>query len=314
MNENSSVIVVLCSHLCAQNCKPLEPSEWTVIADRLIAENKQPRDIIDFTDDDFKCYLGYDENDIERIKRLLDRSGSIVFELQKYSSMGINVVTRADVEYPKILKKQLKGNCPPMFYYAGDIALALRKYIGFVGSRTVSEDDSVFAASTVTKVNALGYGVVSGGAKGVDSIASETSLNNGNICIEYISDSFVRKIKKHEVVSAVQDGKLLILSVAKPDVGFNAGFAMMRNKYIYAHSAGTVVVKSDYKKGGTWSGATDALKKELCPVLCRNQRQYPGNAELIRMGAIPIDDTWNGDITKLDNPSIDQGTQLSLFD
>ena len=87
---------------------------------------------------------------------------------------------------------------------------------------------------------------------------------------------------------------MLVLSLAKPDAGFNVGFAMARNKFIYINSVGTVAVKSDYKKGGTWAGAAEAIKKGYCPVLCRDRKGYRGNEELIKLGAVPIDDTWDG--------------------
>ncbi len=48
MNDNASMIVVLCSHLCADNCRPLEPSEWTKLADTMIAQKLQPKDIPNF--------------------------------------------------------------------------------------------------------------------------------------------------------------------------------------------------------------------------------------------------------------------------
>ena len=38
------------------------------------------------------------------------------------------------------------------------------------------------------------------------------------------------------------------MSVAKPDAAFHVGFAMMRNRYIYAQSEATVVVRADLTK------------------------------------------------------------------
>lgn len=314
MNSNASIIVALCSHLCEGNCRPLEPSEWTKFADKMIAHNIQPKDIPELSDEAMSRYFGYNKMDIDRINKLLDRSGSLSFELEKLGAMGIRVITRADNGYPKLLKTKLKGGCPPLFYYAGDLSLLECRTVGFVGSRTVGDEDTAFAETTVRKINEHGFGVVSGGAKGIDSISSAASLANGSFCIEYISDSFTRKIKKKEVISHIQDGRLLILSMAKPDAGFNAGMAMQRNKYIYAQSEATIVVKSDYNKGGTWGGATEALKKEYCPVLCRDHKKYPGNMGLIKLGAIPIDDIWDGGVDNIDELMPDVGEQLSMFD
>lgn len=314
MNDNSSVITTLCSHLCSDDCKPLEPSEWTRFANCLMSADLQPKDVLNFNNDDYKQYFSYNEQEIERINKLFDRAGSLSFELEKYSSMGIKVVTRADRDYPVLIKSKLKESSPPLFYYAGNLAMANKKYIGFVGSRTVGEDDVNFTENTVKKIISHGYGVVSGGARGIDTVSSTTVLNEGGYCIEFICDSFGKKIKKREVLLSVQNGHLLILSTTKPDAGFNAGMAMQRNKYIYIESQGTVVVKSDYNKGGTWSGATEALRKEYCPVLCRENKRYSGNAGLIALGAIPVSDDWDGELNSIKNENKNSGEQLSLFD
>lgn len=311
------MITVLCSHLCSKNCRPLEPSEWTKLADMMLAQKLQPKDIDSFTSDDMKRYFGYGSEETERIKKLLDRAAALGFELEKLSHMGVNVITRADSEYPRALKAKLKGGCPPLFYTVGDLNLLNRKTLGFVGSRSIGDEDTAFTNITVGKVTARGFGVVSGGAKGVDSAAASASLMNGSFCIEYVSDTLTSRIKNRERITDIQEGRLLLLSAAVPDAGFSAGMAMARNKFIYAQSEATVVVKSDYNKGGTWSGATEALKKKYCPVLCRDRKQYKGNAALIERGAIPIDDNWNGDIddTSVSAPEPDgEWEQLSFLD
>ncbi len=312
MNDNSLIIAALCSHICAENCRPLEPAEWMKLADAMIAQKLEPKDIPDFSDDDMKRYFGYGTDAIERIKRLLDRAGSLSFELEKLSSMGIGIVTRADPGYPRILKGKLNGGVP-LYYYAGELDLLNRRTVGFVGSRSIGDEDTAFAERTVGKINQHGFGVVSGGARGTDSASAAASISNGSFCIEYIADSMLQRIRKKDIISAILNKSLLLMSAANPDAEFSTGMAMQRNRFIYAQSEATVVVKSDYNKGGTWSGATQALKKGYCPVLCRDHKQYKGNAELIKLGAVPIDDGWDGDIDNI-RPSISGGEQLSFFD
>ena len=104
--------------------------------------------------------------------------------------------------------------------------------------------------------------------KGVDTIAGDTALRNGSAVISYLADSMVRRIRSREAITAIQRGQLLLLSAVKPDLGFTAASAMMRNRYIYAQSVGTVAVRADYKKGGTWNGATDCIRHGITPVFC----------------------------------------------
>ena len=121
-----------------------------------------------------------------------------------------------------------------------------------MGSRNIGDDDTLFTIETVKKTVSKGFGVVSGGAKGVDSTAEAEALRLGGYAVAFLSDSMKRKIKASDTICAIQECRLLLLSAVKPDAGFNAGVAMMRNRYIYAQSSGTVIVKSDYNKGGTW--------------------------------------------------------------
>jgi predicted Rossmann fold nucleotide-binding protein DprA/Smf involved in DNA uptake len=315
MNNNSTVIVLLCSHLCAnENLKPFSPSEWSVFACNLLACRHQPHDLLSFSNDDFQSKLNLTPSEALRIKRLLDRNGSITFAIEKYANMGINILTRADDEYPQMLKAGLGKSCPPIFYYAGNPTIASYKCIGFVGSRDICEDDDYFTAISVTKANKKGYSIVSGGAKGVDKTSATSSILNGSNCVEYISDSLISKIKSKDTLKAIINNQLLIMTAVTPESRFSVGVAMMRNKFIYAQSEGTVIVKSDYKKGGTWAGAVENLKLNLSTSLCWNKREYKGNVELINRGMIPIDETWDGNKKKKTESTDQVLVQTSLFD
>ena len=325
MDNNSNVIMALCSHLCVTDgVSPLEPREWAELAKRLLNNNLQPEDIINFSESDFLNKLQIGKDFSQRIIRLLDRSASLSFELSRYANMGIYAITRADREYPERLKKKLGNACPPIFYYSGNLSLLDNRSIGFVGSRSAGEADEAFTKRIVSTVVGNGFSAVSGGAKGIDSIACEFAISCGGTATEFLSDSMLRKLRNSTDVEAIQNSKLLLLSVTKPDAGFNAGIAMMRNKYIYSQSDATIIIKSDKGKGGTWNGAIENLKKGWCTEYCRNIK-HPGNVELIRMGAIPIDENWDGTITKteFDKSKVKSiqsevkkpdGVQLSLFD
>ena len=300
MTDRAMAITVLCSHLCTgEGIDPLEPREYSELAVRLDKNGLAPEDLLTFSRADFMQKLGSDENQADRFLRLIDRSASLSFQISKYESMGIAIITRADPAYPEKLKKKLKNGCPPLFYAAGELSLLKREAIGYVGSRSVGDRDIVFTQDTVRNTVCAGYAVVSGGAKGTDSVAAEAALMNDEVSIAFVSDSILRKLRDPQTVSAVQQGRFLMLSAASPDAGFNVGMAMMRNKYIYAQSEATVVVKTDLNKGGTWAGATENLNKRYALTLCWNHLTYPGNKALIEKGAIPIDEDWDGDIRHL---------------
>lgn len=316
MNPDSNSILTLCSHVCVgTDVHPLEPKEYSELALKLSRLKKSPKDLFYFSRDDFKLLLGFDTNQIDRVLRLLDRNASLSFELSKYQNMGIKVVTRADAKYPKRLKKKLSNACPPIFYYAGDLNLLEQQCIGYVGARTVTSEDVNFTIHSVRKTVSMGYGVVSGGAKGIDAVSGTEALLNNSFSVEFLSDSLLKKLKKSDAIKSVQQGKLLLISVSNPDAGFNVGMAMMRNRYIYSQSSGTVVVRSDLNKGGTWTGANENLKNGWCTTLCWDH-PYPGNQALIKKGAIPISEHWDGSIPKQISKTYVENKyeQFSLFD
>ena len=316
MNPNSNAILTLCSHLCVgEGIVPLEPKEYGDFAQKLLSADKKPCDLLEMSRQDIIKQLGADDNFADRIMRLVDRNASLCFELEKLSGMGIEAVTRADKEYPAALKKKLLGACPPIFYCAGDLELLNNRTVGFVGSRAVEQKDAEFTKNAVNRVVSLGYGVVSGGAKGIDTIAGTEAILRDSFSIEYVSDSMLRKLKSSDTVKRIQDGKLLMLSVVRPDAGFNVGIAMQRNRYIYAQSEATVVVRADLNKGGTWSGATENLRHSWCPTLCRDY-PYPGNKALIEKGAVAIGNTWDGSIStqQTSTDAQEEFSQISLFE
>lgn len=316
MNQNANAILTLCSHLCvAEGVHPLEPREWAALAKKLLEQNMEPGDIFHLSGEDFARTLQLPPALIDRIFRLIDRNASLIFEITRYENRGIFTLTRADPQYPAQLKKKLGNHCPPIFYYAGNIELLSKPTVGYVGSRTIKEEDEAFARNMVAATTAHGFGVVSGGAKGIDSVAAEAAIENGSFSIAYLSDSMERKMKRSTEIKAIQNGQQLLLSVVKPDAGFNPGIAMMRNRYIYAQSEATVVVKSDYNKGGTWSGAMENIDHQWSETLCWDRKTYKGNQALIQNGAVPIDETWNGDVYAFQHVQKEtKEEQISLFD
>ena len=295
MNKDDNLaIIALCSQIgVVDGLKPLENREWSAVSKNLIKNNKTPKDLFNFSKEDFMLVLNIFDDEIERYKNLLERSSSLAFELENLNKYGIKIVTRASTLYPSRIKKMLGQQSPPLFYYAGDLNLCNYKYIGFVGSRDVKDDDIKKLRQLVNNAILKNYGIVSGGARGVDSIATEECLNNGGVAIEFLSESIIKKLKNHNISNFIREKRLLLLSAVKPDAGFNVGNAMQRNKYIYTQSLATVVIKSNYNQGGTWSGACENLKKGWVKEFCLENDECSGNKELIKKGAIQIDETFN---------------------
>ena len=69
---------------------------------------------------------------------------------------------------------------------------------------------------------------------------------------------------------------------------------------IYGLSDYGIVVSSEFQTGGTWAGATEALKTGSCPVFVRDNEQVPkGNHELLKLGANRFPEQSLADIQNL---------------
>lgn len=285
--DNEMSVILLCSYIGVSkdlNVKPLSLGEWNKFFDLILKAKLEPRIVFNSDGLDLKN-MGYDQQFIERVNKLVDRGAAVSFELQEYEKKGINVVTEINKDYPIMLKRQLKKKKPPILFYSGDLSLAKKVGIGVVGSRNISTEGFNFTKDLVEKASKENLIIYSGGAKGVDTTSETVALNTGGAVVSYIADSLVSKIKKPAVASNIANGAMLLLSDQKPDAGFSAGRAMNRNKYIYASAYGTFVVESDYNKGGTWSGATDAIKNKWGRVFV-HENSLEGNKKLIELGGI----------------------------
>jgi predicted Rossmann fold nucleotide-binding protein DprA/Smf involved in DNA uptake len=130
--------------------------------------------------------------------------------------------------------------------------------------------------------------VVSGGARGVDQISMTAALEAGGVTIGILAENLLKKSVERSARHAIADGRLLLLSPYHPNARFTVGTAMGRNKLIYAMSDYGLVVSAEYKKGGTWAGAEEELKREnALPVFVRIGNDTPqGNSKLLDLGAI----------------------------
>lgn len=234
----------------------------------------------------------------EKIVTLFKRAASISFEIEKLEKNGIKICTIFDSEYPKQLKSGLKNmpnslREPPLFYYCGDITLSKLKYAGFVGAREVDSADTEWTINLIKQQKLMkNLGVVSGGAEGIDSISEKTALSEKLPVIEFSKNMRI-SLKNPTIIDAIQNKLMLLISEVNPLRTLTKMDAtihfMNRNKYIYAMSEHTFVVKSGFgSRSGTWSGAEQAIKKKICKVYVRNI-PYEGNLKLIELGGIPYD-------------------------
>lgn len=295
MSDDGAVVAMLCSHVGLGSgdepaVAPLTLREWNVLARKIQeSEIKNPSGLIGLNAEELARHLVMLAPEAERIAQLLARGGSLAIELERLAASGIWCVTRVDDAYPARLRSTLKHQSPTVLFGAGVLEILDRPAIAIVGSRNLDPDGEEFTRRLGTLCAQHSAVVVSGGARGTDRVSMQGALDAGGRAVGVLADSLSRSLRQPDVREFVADGRLVLLTPYHPDNGFSIGAAMGRNKVIYGSSDYSVVVASDYQKGGTWSGAVETLAAGWCPVFVRSADNVPaGNRELINKGAQPL--------------------------
>lgn len=293
--QDSLVTLLICSDLglsmdVKKKYKPYTLAQWNKLADKILNSSLQkPSSLLGCDNEVLKKELLLNSEELERLQFLLGRGGNLAIEIEQLESKGIYITTRAEGNYPQRLKTILKRQSPPIIFYSGNLSLANRDGIGIVGSRSIDDNGILFTKKIAKKFSKEGYTIISGGAKGVDSIAEDTALDEKGCVISIVSDSLSNKIKEKNIRNSILEEKLLVLSIVNPNARFSVYSAMDRNKYIYALSQYVVAVSSKENGGGTWTGAVENLKKKWVPLFVRSGKDVPsGNKKLLELGGKPI--------------------------
>ena len=296
LSEDGLALLTLCcgfalpKEAATEGPAPFTLSEWNKLA-RQLAESplKQPAALHGQPLDSLAQHLRLPPEEAERIVRLLERSSRLALDLEALFSAGMWATTRIDQHYPKKLRDSLKHQAPTVLFGAGDITLLSRGGLAVIGSRNIDAAGTAFALETGRKAAAARLPLISGGARGTDRLAMGAALEAGGVALGVLADSLDRTVRQPDIRQMLLDGELVLVTPYLPAAGFSVGGAMGRNKLIYALADYAVVVSSDFQTGGTWAGATEALKGNWCPVFARDGSDVPrGNRELLKLGATPI--------------------------
>lgn len=284
-NQDSLATILLVSRIGARGTRPLKASEFWALQEGIA----RPRVLLGQTEQGMVAEHAMSEEMAARIVALLDRDRAMAFELEQLEHTGIRTVTPFDDGYPRRLIDRLGSKAPAVLHAAGVPDLFDQPGLGVVGSRDVSPEGAEVAERVGARGVEVGLSLVSGGARGVDQLAMNSALGAGGTVIGVVADSLVRRLRSRDVRLAIHDERAVMCSPYSPKTPFRVWNAMGRNKLIYALSEVTVVVAAESQRGGTWSGATEALKQDFGRVaVWRGPGEGSGNAELERLGAGPL--------------------------
>lgn len=265
-----------------------------LIADFFIKKGKTVGDFME--DETMWDALGADGNRIlddaskQSLRNAKTRLANYAIKLDEMTREGYVIVPITDIRFPEKLKKYCKYQTPTILYAKGNMDLLRQNMTAIVGCRKASQISLDFTQRVARRAVENGKVVVSGFAKGVDQMASASAINAGGSTVVVLPQG-IRKSGSvfKQLYCALNEGRVLCLSLCPPNMPWSVGLAMERNAYIYGLADEIYAAESD-SHGGTWEGVRKGLRDGATVYV---RRPEPGekcaNGELIRQGAIAVD-------------------------
>ena len=292
LTPDTQTALLLCGELGQRNGngpKPLGLRQYNTLVAWLKGEGLRPGDLLTSGG---RARLGgfqTSEANFERVTPLLDRGAALALVSERWERSGLWAISRSDSCYPERLKRYLGQSAPPLLYGVGSKDLLNRGGLAVVGSRDRSEDDADFARCVGAQCAQEGIAVVSGAAKGIDRDAMSGVLEAGGWALGVLAEGLAKTSTSGQYREGLVSDHLTLVSPYDPDSRWFAYAAMERNKFLYGLSDAALVVASSADSGGTWAGATEALKHGRVKVFVKSTGVVaPGNLKLVRMGGIPF--------------------------
>ena len=237
------------------------------------------------------CHLS--QEIIAKLEQARDKLVGQVFLAEQLQHEHIGMLTVLEAAYPALLKAALtRSHIPPVLFYAGDLDILKRQTIAIIGSRNASADSLAFTRAVSQRLGADGTNVISGYARGVDRAAFDGATGGEDGHTTVVLPQGIRTlsgVQMRALQPRIEAGRVLLLSQFAPDAGWLMSRAMERNNVVTGLAQIVIVAESD-SKGGTWEGATTALKHER-RVYVRQPRDGNapvGNQLLLEKGALPL--------------------------
>lgn len=276
MNAREQGFLLLTSHLGNPVRKPLTMAQFRNLAQAVLGQETPKWDRELMAED--LLSMGYDPAMAKRIVDLLEEEELLAEYLQTGKRHGCQCVSRVNPQYPLRLRKRMGLDAPGCLWTKGDISLLTMPAVALVGSRELGIVNEAFAAEVGEQAAKQGYALVSGNAKGADTVAQESALYHGGCVISVVADA----LQAHS-----QRERVLYLAEGDYDTPFSAQRALSRNRIIHSLGAMTFVAQCTKGKGGSWDGSLKNLKHGYSPLFVLDDGSAGAEA-LLDMGAEPI--------------------------
>ncbi len=172
---------------------------------------------------------------------------------QQLIAKGIKIITFFDEDYPKSLKNI---STPPLIlYYYGILPRFAhndgKRSIGVVGTRRITSYGKVVTEQFTKALVEADFIIVSGLARGVDTCAHQTTLNNGGVTIAVLGGGLenIYPAENQMLAEKIIEAGGAVTSEFPPHYQSMPGNFPARNRIIAALSQAVLVTEADQDSG-----------------------------------------------------------------
>lgn len=225
----------------------------------------------------------------------LDKIVGIIEKLRNENRYRPNLLISGSVNYPSKLRDAREP--VELLYYTGNVDLLYTRSVAIVGTRNPSSEGIIRTDRMSKLLVKNGFTIVSGLAKGVDTVAHKTAIRNGGNTIAVIGTPLNSVYPKEN--AALQDyiAKRHLLITQVPFIKYknqhykaNSLFFPERNKTMSAITEATVIIEAG-QTSGTLVQARAALqqgRKLFILNSCFENKEITWPAYYEKRGAIRV--------------------------
>jgi len=252
---------------------------------RLMTEGMLTEELIHFNSRDWEN-AGFSAELSERLSKELTVDYIRKKREERERDAGIRVITILDDRYPALLKES--PDPPQVLYGKGDIRLLHAPSVAMVGTRIPTAYGRKMGAELARGLCSAGLTIVSGLARGIDSICHESALccGGGTVAVIATGIDIVYPPENKSLFARIGEAGLIVTEYP-PGTRPHPGLFPQRNRIIAGLSLGTIVVEADERSGSliTADAALDAGRDVFAVPGQANSPKSRGALNLIRQGA-----------------------------
>lgn len=260
------------------------PDVGPITAKKLLALYKKPEKIFSAS---YKELAGIPGIGPKKAKNIKGFKGweKIDTQLKTLESKNVNVVTLDDRAYPELLKTM--EDSPIVLYTKGAVQKEDRFAIAVVGSRKYSSYGRFAVEKLSAELTSLGFTIVSGMARGIDTLAHTTAVNSGGRTIAVLGSGIdVPYPPENKMLMEKISCSGCVITEFPPGTQPERENFPRRNRLISGLSLGVLVIEATADSGSliTASCAADQGKEVFAVPGNINSANSAGTNELIKNG------------------------------